>query len=528
MSVQRPLAAFPPLALAVAMGAVVGCGSSASHRSTDGGDGLDGGGIDTDAGACDAGCLAWNEMGDFAPVTAPGSLVLLAPESVPPGAPFPVAVRAEHPWSGSVTLGDGTNTKTVHLYRGAGSAPWTAPGTATLLVLHADGAADRSVSVELRTEREVAGTLAGDDLHWNATDDVTVTANALVDQGATLVVDAGATVRLAPKVRIEVRGAMDVRGSRTAPVLFTRSAEGDWGELDFVAGSEGAFRYAWITRGGGGNADRIFGHSSSAPVFRVTDATLSLAHSILADNSGKAFGTRTSHVTLTDTITTRSDSGGEFKQSAVRMERTHNLELPDADGSVDDDDNDGVYLSGALEGPNGDLLSVLRDVVFAVGEDDAIDHNGGRVLVERAWIQGFFHEGVACSSARTIEIRDSVITNCDQGVESGYGSPTVNVVHSYIHGNHTGLRVGDSYDMPIEGTLTVRDSVVRGNDQDARNHSNALAGPVVGALTIDCTWIETGDVTGECNRDDAPPNACPEISAPGCDCTAPGPSWCAP
>ncbi|MCA9582704.1 MAG: hypothetical protein KC416_12975, partial [Myxococcales bacterium] len=270
---------------------------------------------------------------------------------------------------------------------------------------------------------------------------------------------------------------------------------------------------------------------NSAPVFRVDRGELAMTGGAVLDNPGKAFGTEGAVISLRGTLISRCDSGGEFKHTRLTMEETHTLEMPDADGVANDDDNDGVYLSNAY-GPDGkEEYSILRNVVFAVGEDDAIDHNGGLVRVDGAWIRGFLHEGVAASNSRRIEIRDAIISKCEQGLEAGYGSPTVIAERVYVVDNNVGLRIGDSYDRLVSGTLTVRDSVIARNGENLRNYSNRDQGPIAGALTVSCSWVgdPAGPTEGTCNRlEQAPTNTCPSPSdeGSGCECGLPAPRTC--
>jgi len=188
----------------------------------------------------------------------------------------------------------------------------------------------------------------------------------------------------------------------------------------------------------------------------------------------------------------RCDTGGELEDTALVADRLHVSEIPDADGVLDDDDNDGIYLREARLVAGEAVESVLRDCVFAVGEDDGIDHNEALVRVERAWIEGFAHEGVAASSGRRITVVDSVVRACEQGIEAGYGAPEVVVERCTVTDNGAGLRFGDSYDWADEGSLSVTASVIAGNGVDVRNFARGLGAPVPGAIAIACSVV--GDV----------------------------------
>jgi hypothetical protein len=443
-----------------------------------------------------------------------------APASVPPGAAFPIAVRASDAWSGQVMLQAGADHLSLTLHRGAGTVRLKAPASEADLTLHVSAGAretQRSVHVSTLVERALSGELAPGDLSWDGKSDVRITGVVRVPAGQTLQIAAGARVLLAANARLEILGTLEASGSELAPVLFLPAEELPWGELDLEPGSTAKLSHVLIT-GGGGDATRAFGHSKSQPMLRVSGARLALDHGLIADAPGKAFGATQAEVTLADTLIAHVDTGGEFERTLLRMTRTHSLEIPDADGVVSDDDNDGVYIVTAYRDAQGkEQSSVLEDVVFAVGEDDGIDHNDSLVRVERAHIQGFRHEGIATSGGQQIEIRDVDVSGCEQGIELGYGAPAVSVVRAYLHDNDVGLRVGDSYDRPILGHMTVRDSVIARNGMDVRNYSNELMAPVPDALDVRCSFLGAAGELSMCNASGEPANAC-ALAAGACQC----------
>jgi len=475
--------------------------------------------------ACER-CATWPPA-SLVSATLPSSLTLLAPESVRPLSAFPVTVRADDAWSGTVEVRLGATRKSVRLYRGAGAASLSAPASDDDLTIEASIkglSTSRALRVQTRSERALSGELSGADLAWDEKQDVTIDGVVTVAAGSTLRVGAGTRVALAANARLTVLGKLVVTGSEKAPVLFHAASSVPWGEIDFQAKSEGTLSYVMITQAGG-DASRVFGHSKSEPVIRATEASVSVDHAVIADNPGKAFASERSRITIEDTINARNDTGGEHEASLVRMSRSHTFEIPDADGKFDDDDNDGIYLLGAFTAANGEQESVLSDVVFAAGEDDGIDHNGALVRVERAWIEGVRHEGVAASSGRRITLYDVVISGCEQGIEAGYGSPEVVAERVYVHDNDVGLRIGDSYDREVSGSMTVSNSVIADNETDTRNYVNILMGPLDGALVITCSWSTEVELPGTCNQRGVPQDTC-EVAAPDCSCEAPTPALC--
>jgi hypothetical protein len=483
------LAAFAPLA---------GCSDPATSTSD--------GGIDA-APPVDAG-----------PVEV--ALHLFAPPAPPIGSPFPIAIATADgsPASGTVTLqiGDGGPTQTVALYRGRGSASAiaTAAGPLLLSAAAAGGTATLTVYPELRPYRDLSGDLDGAGLFWDATADIHLTAATTVPLGATLDIAPGTRVLVDPKVSLTVRGSLVSLAGEDDPIpvptLFTRAGDGAWGGIRLLGGTAD-LSGTWFLAGGGDDS-LPFGHSASQPVLYAEAGAITMQHGGVLDSPGKAFGTAGARISLDGVLISRCDTGGQLDDSLVTIQRSHFLEIPDADRVVDDDDNDGVYIKGAFLLDGIAQPSVVRDSVFAVGEDDAIDHNESLLTVERVWIETFTHEGVAASEGRSVTVADSVIRDCDQGVEAGYGDPTVTVEHTLITGCNNGLRYGDSYDWEVAGSLTATGVIVVGNGHNVWNWVNAVGGPVDGAIAIECSMVDDPAWDGR-NRN---LSGTPDVTAEGC------------
>ena len=319
------------------------------------------------------------------------ALTLEAPAQPPIGAPFVVAVSAASTFSGDVALClDGRNVAELHVYRGLGSATLQLDqsGPMRLMARAAHAYAELAIEAVSRPVRRLTGQLRDADLVWDAGADVLASGDLRVAAGDVLRIEKGTRVLLEANAAIEVKGEISVTGSADAPVLFTRAGSDAWGGLRLLDGSRGTLEHAWLT-GGGGDDSRQYGHSDSQPLVWIDTATLEFTGGGIVDNPGKALGAVNAQVSVHDALLSRCDTGGQLNHSQVLIERSHVLEMPDADGELDDDDNDGIYLSGVAEDADGaPILSVIRDSVFAVGEDDAIDHNNAEVRVERVWIRG--------------------------------------------------------------------------------------------------------------------------------------------
>lgn len=454
----------------------------------------------------------------------PPQVVIVAPPSVPVGVRFPVLIRAAGSHEGTLQAGGEVQAARVH--RGLGSVSLIgdqAGGLGLTVDLGGGLTATAEVTVEDRPIRELSGSLEGEALQWGAGQDVRLSADVIVPAGATLSIAAGARVRVGAGVRLHVQGRIEAAGTADAPILIAGDTAAPWSELTLDGAGPHALDHVWLT-GGGSDGSRVFGHSSSQPVVRVWQgATLVMRGGGVVDSPGKAFGTQQARVTLQDVLVTRCDTGGEFDESHVTIERSHFVELPDGDGQVEDDDNDGVYLVGVFVEDGVELESVIRDSVFRFGEDDGIDHNDARVLVERVWIEGFHHEGVAASNGRRVTVRDSVVKGCEQGIEAGYGSPEVVVEHCALTGNDVGLRFGDSYDWGAHGKMTVLHTIsVENTTHDLWNFLNSTGAPEPGGVVVECSILGGGGVSWDAA-------GCPAAAAaddPACAGAAPGPRVC--
>ena len=487
-------------------------------------------------GVVDAGDTWVVDTADIAPpldTVAPVPEITVSAPTAPLDAPFPVAVTAPTPLTATVTVTIAGVAHAVHLYRGRGSVTLrgVAPGALAVTI---EGSPRPALVAEERPRREVSGVLDGADLVWTSAADVVVTADASVPTGATLTIEGGTRVLLADGVNLEVAGALRVAGSDAAPVLFSASGTA-WGGLRVLPGASAELDQTWLVAGGG-DPGRAFGHSGSQPLVWVDAATLTMRGGGVLDSPGKAFGARDATLSLTDVRVARCDTGGELEFTRLTAERLHVSEIPDADGAVDDDDNDGIYLRGVATVDGAPVESVLRDCVFAVGEDDGIDHNDALVRIERAWIEGFSHEGVAASVGHRVTVVDSVVRGCGQGIEAGYGAPEVVVERTTVTGCGAGLRFGDSYDWEDLGTLTATGVILYGNDVDVRNFARGLGGPKPDAIAIACSVVGDPAWVGVAGNVAGPPegawtDGC--ASGPGLDltrCTSPlaGPSCADP
>lgn len=461
---------------------------------------------------------------------APGlaALRIELPAAPAPGRPFPVLVRTADgiPIEARIELavGDGPPLA-VALRRGRGSAGPIVAAAGPLRVRARLGAAwaERTVTVQERPVRRLAGTLDGDDLRWDASADVRLEGTVAVPAGRRLVIEAGARVLGGARANLDVAGELEARGTAEAPVLFTRAGDEPWGGIRLAPGARGRLAHVLLTEGGGDPA-RPFGHSESQPLVLAEEgARLEVEGGGAVDNPGKAYSSARATVTIRGVLVSRCDQGGEHEDSELLLEGSHILEIPDADGRFDDDDNDGLYLSSGRQLVVGTRKAIVRDTVIAVTEDDGIDHAGVPVDIERVWIEGVPHEGIAASNGARVTVTDSVIKGCGQGIEAGWGAPEVVVTHSLLLDNGVGLRWGDEYEWKNEGRLTARYVVVIGSRQAAVRNLWEGGGGVSdpSRMEVSCSILEGAPALapGGCLA----PGAAP---LPGCPDGPPGPRTC--
>ena len=345
--------------------------------------------------------------------------------------------------------------------------------------------------------RELSGTLAAGELVWNTGEVIRLTSETTVPAVSLLTIDPGVRIELDEYVRLVVLGEIVSQGTAGEPILFTSHLPGIyWGEIDHP-GSTGTYTYTFFTEGGG-DTSQAFGHSSSQPVITGWAPDLLLENVYIIDNPGKAVGIGNGILEMNSSLISRCDTGGELHYTLSTITDCYYLDMPDDTGIPSDDDNDALYLLGAWSG--GSDTSLVSNCVFITGSDDGIDHNGANVLVENCVIDNYYHEGLATSNANNIEIFNTLVVNCQQGIEAGYGSPTVFVHHCTLADNEIGLRFGDEYPGTASGDLFVTNSIVHNSLQyNVYNWDQSVQGPIPdAAITITYSIVnEPGYNEGE-------------------------------
>ncbi|MCF8369780.1 MAG: right-handed parallel beta-helix repeat-containing protein [Bacteroidales bacterium] len=306
-------------------------------------------------------------------------------------------------------------------------------------------------------------------------EDLTILGNAC------LTVEAGTRIFIGDNVNIFSFGKIIGKGTPENPVIFqSLTADNPWGWIQFLNEIDTSdFQFTIFTNGGGNDAF-LFGHSNSQPVIMVNNSQLNLNNCFLISNPGKAIGGLESVIDINGCLIASNDTGGEYQSCKTSIVNSYFLDFPDKTNTQVDDDNDAIYFYGN----SSNQLSVIDSCIFIHGKDDGIDHNGANLQILNCWIQDFDHEGVAASNSNAIYIYNSLVKNCQQGIEAGYGSPNVTIDHCVVLENETGIRFGDSYYWGCSGQITATNCILSGNFDNIKNYDLLTQGPVPDAIDI--------------------------------------------
>ena len=422
------------------------------------------------------------------------SLLIISAEKVPTSGNIPVIVKAVDPDGKleryfsdnlSVTSNISINPDSVNINCGAGGfvSEYASEQDFSISILGFTKNIDvvQNWPVEFHSgELSYSETWDNSSIHH-------ITSDIFINEADTLTITSGCRVILSQDVNIWVYGIIKVEGSTVAPVLFTAANPDDsWGGVRIMfQENESSISNAIFTNGGG-NQDFNFGHSSSQPVVFIYFSSIKFTNCYFIQNEGKAFGGSNSKISIKECVINKCDTGGAFQSCYVEVDQSHFSEIPDGDGLVLDDDNDGLYFYSFLSSM-GDEPSVVNNCIFAIGEDDGIDHNEAKLEVTDCLISDFFHEGIAASAGNFVKIYNCVVTDCEQGIEAGYGYPLVIVDHSVILNNNIGIRFGDSYLDGCYGHIDIQNSICYNNLDNFLNFDLLILDSLANAISVSYT-----------------------------------------
>ena len=420
--------------------------------------------------------------------------LFVVPQQMPAGVKVPVIVRLATNAGGliaklnatALTYEPGGATMTHRIYRGAGAGQFPAftTGGAKSLVLGFTGGVKSTRSVQ------VVAAPTWTTLNGSLTTAVNVPANSFlhingsltVAPGGSLTIGAGTIVKLDTGVDVEVQGTMTVNGTTVAPVLFYPATAGArWGGI-WVNGASGDLDMTGAILTGACEQSNWLsvaphnfgGHHADQPVITFSAlaaaTTVTLTDTYIIDNvPGQAFHGEASNITLSRCIVQRATTGGQIDDGRVRVLDSHFVEINLDNGIFEDDDNDGLYMTGGIN-------EMIRSV-WSNCKDDGCDAGsgiGGTMTIDSCWYDSCWHEAMAWSCdgnpSRVVNITNTVSINSGQGVEAGFGAattgPQVTATGCLFMENAVGARFGDNYDWDYPGHLTVRNSTIVNNLRD--------------------------------------------------------------
>ncbi len=447
---------------------------------------------------------------------------LLAPRRVRKGETLPVVARGldwqretDVAWNALVSLANSSDLSATSLkfQHGVATLNPTVLASADFQLSTPLGSRAVQVLPDDFPVENISGTLVGNTT-WTADREYRVTGEVVIPAGSQLTIEAGTRVLMGDRANLRVDGLLQSLGTASDPVFFNAlDAAKPWGGLEFRGAASNRLRYTFFTRGGG-DTSRTFGHSNSQPVLYVSSGNLACENCFITHNVGKAFGSKTSRIQIADSVLSHVDTGAQFDNSVVLVDRTWLMNISDEQQTFVDDDNDGFYFAGAH--PSGEA-SEFRNSHIVRTKDDGIDHNGAILKVLGSWIDGTFHEGIATSNKNTVEVEDTVVQRANQGIEAGYGGPMVTVTRSVVVANRTqvdpkapinaGLRFGDGYDGSngaYTGKITASYMVLADNGDNVRNYDGSIPGPKPGALVVTNSLANDPDASDPSNLSGVP------------------------
>ena len=406
---------------------------------------------------------------------ASAHLELIAPQQYPAGMAIPLITLTEDAPGQAIRLNgmarlEGFPNASFPVKRGVGFGFITPSASSGAVNLRATlGILQTARELRLTSTpswTEIAGDITNHAV-WPSNSYVHVTSAFAIGEGATLTVEAGSVVMLAPGVSIDVAGKLEVQGSRAAPVVFAPADRTrPWGgfvcwkapaELAITGAiftASGADSHWFDTHAGGGSHRR-----EEALFYLGPGVKASFSDTYLIDHRGQAFHGEDASLTMDRCLIQQCQTAGQFNGGSVIISRSALLDFPTNDLTYVDGDNDALYLTRGHHEFTQDLIGWTKDDGIDAGADAA-----GEVTVENCWFEACFHEGMALSGTdKIVRAHDSVFLNCGQGVEAGYLSPRVYVDHCLLGANEIGARFGDNYEIPHSGWLQVTNSLCLDN-----------------------------------------------------------------
>ncbi len=324
---------------------------------------------------------------------------------------------------------------------------------------------------------------------WTAEQIYHITDDLVIPENISLQIEEGTQIFLGEKVNITTAGHLKINGTKSNPVLFNSIDKiKPWGGIQLSNITDTIFIDYCFFCNGGDNENYIFGHSDSQPVIMINNSFINLRNCFFIDNPGKAVGGINSLIKIENCIISRCDTGGEYHHCTTNISDSWFIDIP-GNNNANIDDNDALYFYEVYQ--DIQVSSKIINCYFVTGMDDGVDHNGADLIIENCWIEDYFHEGIAASNYNQVVVYNTLIKDCEQGIEAGYGNPLVKADHCVFVENEVGIRFGDSYNWGCQGQMEIINSISYDNTDNIKNYDLLSQGPVEGA--IDISYCITND-----------------------------------
>ena len=396
---------------------------------------------------------------------------ILAPENYPAGMAVPLIlwIRDENGRRGMNGIVDSIPKFVVR--RGVGSVLLT-NGTEETQLNYAISISELATNVQVNLETNTVWTTNSGTISANTTwpaDSRMFVQNLTVAAGATLTIEEGSVVQVAPNAEIIVAGTIRAQGRMRNPVVFAPARQSEpWGGIELRTASARLDFSGTILTGGGADPDWFdtsgngSSHRDEQPILYASNgARISLTDSAVIHGAGQAGHGENGYFDLNRTLIQGFITAGQYNGGSVTIVDSALIEFPADDERFSDTDNDGLYLTGGAHFLTNSLIGWAKDDGIDAGSGSA-----GSVTVIDCWVESCFHEGMAWSEGRTVTLEGSVVMNCGQGIEAGFGMPNVTVSDSFSTANVIGVRFGDNYDWDYDGFLRMTNSLALYNHRD--------------------------------------------------------------
>ena len=396
---------------------------------------------------------------------------ILAPTSYPAGmaAPLVVWIRDENGRRGVNGIVDVIPKLVVR--RGVGSVLLTNVTEETQLN-YAISLPGLVTNVQVNLETNTAWTTNSGTISANTTwpgNSRIVVQNLTVAAGVTLTIEEGSLIQVAPDAEIIVAGTIRTQGRMRNPVVFAPARQDEpWGGIELRTASARLDFFGTILTGGGADPDWFdtsgngSSHRDEQPILYASDgARISLTDSAVIHGAGQAGHGENGYFDLNRTLIQGFITAGQYNGGSVTIVDSALIEFPADDDRFSDTDNDGLYLTGGAHFLTNSLVGWAKDDGIDAGSGSA-----GSVAVVNCWVESCYHEGMAWSEGRTVTLTGTVVLNCGQGIETGFGTPNVTVSDSLSTANIIGVRFGDNYDWDYDGFLRMTNSLALHNYRD--------------------------------------------------------------